>query len=376
MTLWRLERWIVCICAIMLAPSLRGQVALKTAFKDEFPIGVAVNDAQVDGRDKRGASITREEFNSISPENMMKWERIHPSPGDYSFGMTDRYVAFGEANHMLIVGHTLVWHNQTPEWVFHNDKGDLVDRDTLLKRMHDHIRTVVGSYRGRIQSWDVVNEVLDESGAMRQSMWLRIIGEDYIAKAFEYAHEADPAAQLTYNEYSLDTNERKRAGAIALIKKLKSQGVPITAIGLQCHDSLSSPTPQQEAATIAAFQQLGVKVNISELDVDVLPHATSSQTADVSFSVNADKKLNPYVDGLPAPTQQALADRYADLFRVFTKYHESIARVTFWGVTDRDSWLNNWPVRGRTSYPTLFDRDGNPKPALAAIESVASNRTK
>jgi len=327
MTLSRLERAIAFIGVIALAQCLHGQVALKKAFEGQFPIGVAVNDAQMAGSDKRGAAIVRKEFNSISPENAMKWENIHPSPGEYSFDMADRYVAFGEANHMLIVGHTLVWHNQTPAWVFHDNSGALVDRDILLKRMHDHIQTVVSRYRGRIRSWDVVNEVLDETGALRQSLWLQIIGEDYIAKAFDYAHEADPAAQLTYNDYSLDTNEAKRAGAIALIKKLKSQGVPtITAVGLQCHSSLSSPTPQQEDATIAAFQQLGVKINISELDMDVLPHATSSQTADVSLSVKADKKLNPCVDGLPASVQNALANRYADLFRVFARHHESIAR--------------------------------------------------
>jgi endo-1,4-beta-xylanase len=370
------KRRLACTGALMLAPLLLGQAPLKAAFKGEFPIGVAVNDAQVAGRDKRGVSIVREEFSSISPENMMKWERIHPSPGEYSFGAADRYVAFGEANHMLIVGHTLVWHSQTPDWVFHNDMGGLVDRATLLRRMQDHIRTVVGRYKGRVQTWDVVNEVLDDKGALRESLWLRIIGEDYIAKAFEYAHEADPTAQLTYNDYSLDTNEAKRAGAIALVERLKSQGIPITAVGLQCHDTLTSPTVQQEDATIAAFQQVGVKINISELDVDVLPHAVSSQTADVSLSVKPDKKLNPYADGLPASVQQALTDRYADLFRVFRKYHESITRVTLWGVTDGDSWLNNWPVRGRTSYPTLFDREGHPKPAFAAIEGTAYEPSK
>ena len=372
----RLQRVIASVCVIALAPWLRGQVPLKKAFKQNFPVGVAVNDAQVAGYDKRGASIVQEEFNSISPENAMKWESIHPFPGGYSFERADRYVAFGEANHMLIVGHTLVWHNQTPAWVFRDRTGALVDRDTLLKRMRDHIQTVVSRYKGRIQSWDVVNEALDETGALRQSLWLQIIGDDYIAKAFEYAHEADPAAQLTYNDYSLDTNEAKRAGAIALITKLKSQGVPITAIGLQCHVSLSSPTPQQEDATIAAFQKLGVKINISELDVDVLPRATSSQTAEVSLSVRPEKRLNPYVNGLPAHVQQALADRYADLFSVFTKHHDAIARVTFWGVTDADSWLNNWPIRGRTNYPTLFDRDGHPKPAFAAIEGAASESSK
>jgi endo-1,4-beta-xylanase len=362
-----------CLWFLTASSFLQGQMPLKTVFKSEFPIGVAVNEAQIAGRDKRGNSITQTQFNSISPENMMKWERIHPRPGVYSFDLPDRYVAFGEAHHMLIVGHTLVWHNQTPDWVFRNDQGDLVDRETLLRRLHDHIQMVVGRYRGRIQSWDVVNEVLDENGALRQSLWLRIIGEDYIAKAFEYAHEADPSAQLTYNDYSLE-NKAKRDGAIALVRKLKSEGVPINAVGLQSHDSLSWPTLEAEDATIAAFQSLGIKVNISELDVDVLPRATAQQTAEVSLKVKADARLDPYAGGLPSAEQQALAKRYADLFRVFTKYHDVISRVTFWGVTDADSWLNNWPVRGRTNYPLLFDRNDNPKPAFAAVIQVVSEQ--
>ncbi len=364
---------IPCLCLLAASSFLHAQMPLKTAFKSQFPIGVAVNEAQITGHDKRGNSITQAQFNSISPENMMKWERIHPRLGVYSFDLPDRYVAFGEAHHMLIVGHTLVWHNQTPDWVFRNDQGGLVDRETLLKRLHDHIQTVVGRYRGRIQSWDVVNEVLDENGALRQSLWLRIIGDDYIAKAFEYAHEADPSAQLTYNDYSLE-NKAKRDGAIALVRKLKSEGVPINAVGLQSHDSLSWPTLEAEDATIAAFQSLGVKVNISELDVDVLPKATAQQTAEVSLKVKADPRLDPYAGGLPSATQEALARRYADLFRVFTKYHDVISRVTFWGVTDGDSWLNNWPVRGRTNYPLLFDRNGNPEPAFDAVIQVVSEQ--
>ena len=177
---------------------------------------------------------------------------------------------------MFIVGHYLVWHNQVPAWVFRDDKGNFVDRETLLTRMHDHIQTVVGRYKGRIQSWDVVNEALNEDGTLRQSPWLKIIGEDYIEKAFQYAHEADPQAQLTYNDYSLE-NEAKRNGAIALVKKLQAEGVPVTSVGLQGHDGLQWPSAETEDATISAFAKLGVKVVISELDIDVLPPATNSQ---------------------------------------------------------------------------------------------------
>ncbi len=314
--------------------------------------------------------MIREETNAISPENVLKWESVHPEPDRYNFGPGDRYVAFGETNHMFIVGHTLVWHSQTPGWVFRDGRGNRVDRDTLLRRMHDHIHTVVGHYKGRIQSWDVVNEALNEDGTLRQSPWMRIIGEDYIAKAFEFAHEADPHAQLYYNDYSLE-NEPKRRGAIELVNKLKARGVPISGIGLQNHDKMDWPTTAQLEATIKAFAGLGLKVAISELDVDVLPSATRSQTADVSLQVRAQQGLNPYREGLPDSVQRDMAKRYAELFTVFVKHRRQISRVTFWGVTDGDSWLNNWPVRGRTDYPLLFDRQGNPKPAFDAVVQSA-----
>jgi endo-1,4-beta-xylanase len=289
----------------------------------------------------------------------------------YDFDIPDQYVAFGEKHHMHVVGHVLVWHSQTPAWVFHDGKGNLVDRETLLKRLHDHIQTVVGRYKGRIQSWDVVNEALNEDGTMRQSLWMKIIGEDYIVKAFQWAHEADPQAQLIYNDYSLE-NEAKRNGALALIAKLKAQGVPVTTVGLQGHDSLTWPSGEAEDTTITAFAKLGVKVAITELDIDVLPSATSQQTADISLNVAQDPKLNPYFVGLPISVQQELAKRYADLFAVYLKHRDVVTRVTFWGVTDGDSWRNDWPIKGRTNYPLLFDRNGQPKPAFDAVIRVAT----
>jgi endo-1,4-beta-xylanase len=357
----------------VLVPAAAAQVTLKDAFKDIFRIGAALNQAQFEERDSRGAAIVETQFNTISPENVLKWESVHPRPDGFNFDPADRYVAFGEKHHMFIIGHTLVWHNQVPRWVFQDDKGAVLDRDALLKRMHDHIRAVVGRYKGRIGGWDVVNEALNEDGTMRQTPWLKIIGDDYIARAFAFAHEADPAAELYYNDYSLE-NEAKRSGAVALIRKLKEQGVPIRAVGLQGHDKMDFPTIEQQDATIGAFAKLGVKVNITELDIDVLPRASQQGGADVSLNVAAQTKLNPYAAGLPDAVQQALARRYADLFAVFLKYRGTITRVTFWGVTDGDSWLNDWPVKGRTSYPLLFDRQGNPKPAFDAVVRLASSR--
>ena len=374
-----LNRSLIAVAAIALASlgaAAQAPTSLKDAYKNDFVVGAAINTPQITGQDSRGDAIIEAQFDTISPENALKWERIHPKPDTYDFTLADQYVAFGEKHHMFIVGHCLVWHNQVPDWVFRDDKGNFVDRATLLKRMHDHISTIVGRYKGRIQSWDVVNEALNEDGTLRQSPWLKIIGEDYIAKAFQYAHEADPQAQLTYNDYSLE-NEPKRNGALALIAKLKAQGVPVTSVGLQGHDSLTWPSVEDQDATISDFAKLGVKVVISELDVDVLPSVTHQQTAEVSLKVQQEPKLNPYANGLPQSVQQELAQRYADLFRVYLKHRDVVTRVTFWGVTDGDSWRNDWPVKGRTSYPLLFDRSGQPKPAFqAAIRVAADAKTK
>lgn len=339
---------------------------LKDVFKNDFRIGAAINPSVASGNNARTASLVKAQFNSITPDNVLKWERVHPRPGVYNFDPADQYVAFGEQNHMFIIGHCLIWHSQTPKWVFEDDKGAPLTRDALLERMRDHIHTVVGRYKGRVNGWDVVNEALNEDGTLRQSPWMKIIGDDFIAKAFQFAHEADPAAELYYNEYNLE-NTPKRNGGVELLRKLLAAGVPVKAVGLQGHVRLEWPTIEQEDATIAAFANLGLKVNITELDVDVLPRAIKSPTADVSARADAKAALNPYANGLPDAIQQQLATRYADLFAVFVKHRDAITRVTFWGVTDADSWLNNWPVPGRTSYPLLFDRDGKPKPAFFAV---------
>ncbi len=379
------KQWLRTICAaavtlvVLLTAGLlaatQAPPTLKDAFKGSFLVGAALNEAQFTEADARSAALVKAQFNAISPENVLKWEAVHPEPDHYNFDPADRYVAFGEKYHMFIVGHTLVWHHQTPAWVFQDDQGHPVDRDTLLKRMRDHILTVVGRYKGRVNGWDVVNEVLADDGTLRQTPWLTIIGDDYIAKAFEFAHEADPQAELYFNEFSLE-NEAKRKGAVELIKKLRAQGVPITGVGLQGHYRMDWPSLEQLDATIGAFEQLGIKVMITELDVDVLPPATEYSGADISLNLPLQAKLNPYANGLPDSVQKALAKRYADLFGVFLKHRGNLTRVTFWGVDDTESWLNNWPVMGRTNYPLLFDRNGQPKPAFDAVIQTAASAEK
>ena len=357
------------------AGAAHAPTSLKQAFKGDFVVGAALNEAEITGKDQAADALIESQFNSISPENVLKWERVHPQPGQYAFDLADQYVAFGRKHHMFIVGHNLVWHSQVPAWVFHDDKGNLLTRDALLARLKEHIDTVVGRYKGKINSWDVVNEALNDDGTMRQSLWFKIIGPDFIDKAFQYAHEADPHAELVYNDYSLE-NPAKRDGAIALVKKLRSEGIYITGVGIQGHDHLDWPTAEQEDETISAFEAAGIKVSISEFDINVLPNGSRQHSADVNLRIQENAALNPYVNGLPDSVQQELAKRYAELFGVFMKHPGEVERVTFWGATDGDSWLNNWPVPGRTNYPLLFDRNGKPKPAYDAVIKVAEDAKK
>lgn len=354
-------------------PQVQGAGALKDAFAGAFRVGAALNANQFFERDAKGAALIKSQFNTTTPENVLKWEVVHPQPTGYDFTQSDRYVAFGEANGMFIVGHTLVWHSQTPRWVFQDANGAPMTRDALLSRMKDHIQTVVGRYKGRVKGWDVVNEALNEDGTMRRSPWYTIIGDDFIAKAFQYAHEADPAAELYYNDYNLE-NAAKRNGAAELVQKLKAQGIPIAAVGSQTHEKLyNTATAAKLDTTISVLGALGVKVNITELDVDVLPAATQNRTADVGVTAqgSVNTTVNPYAAGLPDSVQRKLSQRYADLFAVFLKHRGTVDRVTFWGVGDGDSWLNDWPMRGRTNYPLLFDRQDLPKPAFDAVLETA-----
>ena len=359
---------LICIAVVLTGCATRQietHLTLKHAFQKDFPIGVAVNQWQFTGGDTNGVALITAQFNSISPENVLKWEAVHPRPGTngYNFALGDAYVSFGEKNHMLIIGHTLVWHSQTPKWVFEDEQGKPVSREVLLERMRDHIFTVVGRYKGRIQGWDVVNEALNENGTLRNSPWRKIIGDDYIEKAFQFAHEADPQAQLHYNDYALE-RKAKRNGALALIKKLQAEGIPVAAVGLQDHVKMDWPTPEELDTTISAFAKLGVKVMITELDVDVVPATQRNRTADVAANAQQAAGANLYASGLPEAKQQALAKRYAELFRVYVKHRAEISRVTFWGVTDGDSWLN---MGRRVNHPLLFDRAGQPKPAFQAV---------
>jgi endo-1,4-beta-xylanase len=346
--------------SVAMAGAAAQTIALKDIVPADWLIGAALNQNQVDGRDTVAVDLVTRQFNTISPENALKFQSLHPEPDRYTFEPADRYVAFGRDRGMAVIGHNLVWHSQTPRWVWDAPDGTLADRATMLARLQTHIATVVGRYKGRIRGWDVVNEALNEDGTLRDSPWRRGIGDDYVAQAFQFARETDPNAELYYNDYNLVTRPEKRAGAIRIIKDLQQRGIRIDAVGEQGHWRLNLPTAADLDQAITELGATGVKVMITELDVNLLPPGQPARGQPPS------PESNPYANGLPDDMQQALARYYGDAFRVLLKHRDDISRVTFWGVSDGDSWLN----RGRVNHPLLWDRQRQPKPAFDEVARV------
>ena len=343
---------------------------LKDAFEGKFLVGTALNSAQISGTDKLGIETVKKQFNAVVPENCMKSRYLQPEEGKFHFDEADKFVAFAEANNLWVTGHCLVWHSQAPAWLFTDETGADVSRETLIERMRKHITTVVSRYKGRIKGWDVVNEAIMDDGSWRQSKFYQIIGEDFIPLAFQFAREADPDAELYYNDYSTAI-EAKRQGIVNVVKTLKEKGLRIDAVGMQGHFTLDFPTVEAFEKSLLAFTELGVKVMITELDMTVLPSPDNFTGAEVSTSFALTKELNPYADSLTAETTLKQQNRYADFFRLFLKHSDKVTRVTLWGVADGDSWRNNWPVPGRTDYALLFDRNRKPKSVVTELVNLA-----
>lgn len=346
---------------------------LKGAIGDRFLIGAAIHAPVLDETDPALRELVRGQFDSVTSTNMLKWGPFNPRPGQYNYDLPDRYVKFGNDNQMYVVGHVLFWHNQTPNWVFEDDQGEPLTREQLLQRMRERVKLVAQRYGDRIDAWDVVNESILSSGKLRDSKWTQIIGDDFIEQAFRIADEQLPKdVELIYNDYAM-TAAGKRSAVVKMIADFKAKGVRIDGVGMQGHWSLTGPSIDEIEKSITAFAKAGVGVHITELDIDVLPRHPKvfSGNADVKLQLQQDPKLNPYTDGLPDAVQEKLARRYADIFALFIKHSDKIKRVTFWGTTDKHSWLSNWPIKGRTNYPLLFDRQYQPKPAYqAVIEAV------
>jgi endo-1,4-beta-xylanase len=401
------------LTAVLLATGATGQSAerpgLKDVYKEHFYVGAAVNRSiamntpfrRTAEQLSQDIALVKEQFNQVVAENDMKWLLIHPQPGadGYNFGPADAFVNFGLSNKMYLAGHTLVWHSQTPHWVFAGTNpppagsaavsaplpdpgvpgtnntgrgrfgrgfggpfgpynGPRASREELLQRMREHIHTVVGRYKGKIKVWDVVNEAIADNGTniLRNSLWLEIIGPDFIAKAFQYAHEADPEAILRYNDYGLE-NPEKRRKLVTLIKSLQAQKVPVHAIGSQAHLNVSITFEEMDRA-LSEMAVLDLPIHITELDVNSAQSGQRSTGADISANASATQ------GGLVDDASRRLAEAYAGLFRAFLKHDKQVEMVTFWGANDG----NSWRARGK---PLLFDEDSRPKPAFDAVIAEA-----
>ncbi|RIX50744.1 endo-1,4-beta-xylanase [Paenibacillus nanensis] len=326
-------------------------VSLAETYRGMFDIGAAINASTLES----SKGLLQTHYNSITAENDMKFERIHPEPGVYTFEIADRIAQFASDNGMKMRGHTLVWHNQTPAWVFKGADGNPVSREELLQTMKEHIDTVAGRYKGRVYCWDVVNEVIEDKADvwLRQSPWLDNIGEDFIGKAFEFAHAADPSAQLFYNDYN-ECQPEKRDKIMRLLKGLLDKGVPVHGMGLQAHWNLAGPSLEEIRQAIESYASLGLRLHITELDISV-------------FGFD-DKRTD-----LTEPTSEMMelqAERYDNVFALFREYRDVIDSVTFWGAADDYTWLHDFPVRGRRNWPLVFDRSHQPKASFHRITQL------
>ena len=358
-------------------PEQQSTSTLKETFENAFLIGNALNEDIASGIDSVSQNIILNQFNAITPENVMKAERINPEPGVFNFKPADDFVAFGKKNNMFIVGHTLIWHNQTPAWFFQDEQGNPKTKEAQMERMRAHIETVAGRYAGKVHAWDVVNEVIDNDGSYRPTNWVNGIGngDTLVKNAFKFANKYAPNTELYYNDFNA-WRPTKRDGIMRMVRMLQQEGVKIDGIGIQGHWGLNYPKTEYIEAAIDSFASLGVKVMITELDVDVLPLTKEGQIIGTGllhpqYDLEEFKTfLDPYRNGLPEDMQLQLAHRYAELFEIFYKKRDKIDRVTFWGLHDGMSWKNDYPIANRTNYPLLYTRDKTPKPALNAILNI------
>ncbi len=348
----------------------RADVSLAEVFQSHFKLGVALgpsafiaNELDPSALEEQQAFV-KHQFNRISPENVLKWSHLQPSEGTFRFELADAFVDFGAERGLEIHGHVLVWHQQTPPWVFTGRSGSQATREELLGRLEAHMAAVAERYASRIAYWDVVNEALTDEGTLRDSPWRSVLGDDYIGLAFEMAARYFPDAKLVYNDYSLFL-PAKREASIELVTSLRRAGLKVDAIGMQGHYNLSRPTTSELESTLAAYERAGIEVLVTELDLDVLPRDTLG--ADLDDEGELSEAADPYRECLPANVDDQIAAKWASIFGAFVRYSDTISSVTFWGIHDGLSWLNNWPIEGRTNHPLLFDRDLRPK---AAFEKV------
>jgi endo-1,4-beta-xylanase len=351
----------------------KAQKTLTDATKGLFLFGVAVNTRQVNGTQPAETALITKEFNALVAENCMKPKPIHPEENRYEWADADKLVAFGEKNNQVVTGHCLIWHSQIGSWFFIDENGKDVSPAVLKERMRQHIHTVVGRYKGRIKGWDVVNEAFEDSGNYRNSKFYSILGKDYIRYAFEFAHEADPQVELYYNDYNVETPAKCDA-IVKLVEEFKAAGIRIDAVGSQAHMQMENPSLEATETSFKKLKAAGVKILITEWDISILPSPFSSANVSEDFAYS--RKMDPYRESVPADVQQKWNQRVLDMFGLFLKYSDVIDRVTVWGLTDKVSWLNNFPIRGRIDYAVLFDRNNTRKPVVDEMIKMAEKYKK
>ena len=344
--------------------------SLKSHFENKFFIGAAINESTILGKDDKSYQIVNNQFNSITPENSLKWMYIQPEPNQFDFNTADQYVQMGLDNAMYIVGHALVWHAQLAEFM-----QETKNKNEFRSHVENHINRLVKRYKGKIDAWDVVNEAFEEDGKLRNSVFYKNMGENYVEEVFKLAGKLDPEADLIYNDYNL-YKPKKRNAVIEMVKQFKANGTKISEVGVQAHWGLNYPTIDEIEQIIYDFHTAGVSVSFTELDISVLPNPWELVGAEVSQNFSkfeGDPKMNPYPENLPNEVALKLANRYYDIFQLFVKHSDKIKRVTFWGLTDKYSWLNDWPIKGRINYPLLYDRNYKPKEAYRKVLQVKTN---
>lgn len=355
---------LICACNGSRQGNNHSELTLKETFGKKFLVGAAVNNLQATEQDTNAVKILRTHFNSIVSENDMKMESVHPEEGRFDFEKADALVHFGEKYDMNIIGHCLIWHSQCPEWFCVDDKGKNVSAEVLKRRMKEHITTVVSRYKGKIKGWDVVNEAILDDGSYRQSSFYQILGEEFIPLAFKYAHEADPNVELYLNDYNMH-EAGKRNAYVKIINNLKTNGLRIDAIGMQSHIGMDYPDLDEFEKSMVAYAGTGIKVMITEWDMSALP--TVNCTSNISDTIAFTKAMNPYPEMLPDSVSKRWNKRMKKFFNLFLKHADIVDRVTAWGVSDHESWKNDFPVHGRHDYPLLFDRNYQMKPFLKEL---------
>lgn len=380
-----MKKAVVLAMAFATTTAVQAQTSLAEAYRDYWYTGVSVNQWQVKA-DLTGANehdvtgqvsndqtadwpVIVNNFNWVVAENSMKCEVIHPKEGVYDFTLADQFVDKAKAAGLKVQGHCLIWHSQCAPWFHFDEDGKLVSPEVLKKRMREHIYTIVNHFKGRVDAWDVVNEAFEDDGSPRKSLFYQILGTDYIPLAFLYAHEADPNALLFYNDYSMN-KATKVTGVANFFRPLIRQGLPVTAIGMQGHMILEDGAEQiisQYDNSISTIAATGVPTFFSELDISVLPNPYGFSGANVSDRFAYRPEMDPYIEGLPKEMETAVDNFWVDFYKMLIRHRQDILRVNFWCLNDANSWRNDFPIRGRHDYATLFDRNSQPKPVIQKL---------